>query len=313
MKRIIIGIVLVLLVLIGAGWWWMQSASQGIDPAKLEAEYMGPNDRFVEVDGARVRVRETGPKDAPPIVLIHGFTYSLESWTKVAEFLSLDNRVISYDLLGHGLTGPDPKKRYSVPARAKFLGELLDKLGIEKTAIAGNSLGGTIAWNFAAEQPDRVTRLILIDAPAFPFNAVKDKPVPVPAAMKAYLKMAPYSGLQKMAAISWSDPSRVQARRLKQIQDMMKRKGNGQAFIDYLHQFTMPDPTALLKKIKAPVLIIWGADDKVIPVANGMQTKDALPGSSMMVISGAGHVPQEEKPVDVAGAIEDFLQEKPGE
>lgn len=311
--RIFIGIVVLLLVLAGIGWFWMQSASKGIDPARLEAEYMGPDDRFVTVDGARVRVREEGPKNAPPIVLIHGFTYSLESWDKVAEFLSLDNRVIRYDLLGHGLTGPDKQKRYSVPARAKFLGELLDKLGVEKTAIAGNSLGGTIAWHFAAEHPDRVSKLILVDAPAFPFNAVKDKPVEAPAAMKAYLKLAPFSGLEKMAAITWSDSSKMQPRRLKQIQDMMKRQGNGQAFIDHISQFTMPDPTALLHKIKAPVLIIWGADDKVIPVANGMLTKDALPGSAMMVITGAGHTPQEEKPVDTAGAIEDFLQEPSGE
>lgn len=313
MMRIIVGIVLVILLLAGLGWMWMAHASKGIDPAKLEAEYVGPNDRFVEVAGARVRVREEGPKDAPPIVLIHGFTFSLESWDHVAEFVSLDHRVIRYDLLGHGLTGPDKQKRYSIPARAEFLGALLDKLGIPKTAIAGNSLGGTIAWRYAAAHPERVSKLILMDAPVFPFNAVHDKPMLAPAALKAYLKLAPVSGLQKMAAINWSDSSRIQQRRLKQIQDMMKREGNGQAGIDHVAQFTMPDPAALLKKITAPVLIIWGADDRVIPVANGLKTKEALPGSAMMVIAGAGHVPQEEKPLDTAGAIADFLQEKAGE
>ncbi|HXI87358.1 MAG TPA: alpha/beta fold hydrolase, partial [Parvularculaceae bacterium] len=142
---------------------------KGIDPRILERRY-ADGDRFLSIAGARVRVREEGPPDAPVLFLLHGFTHSLESWDGWSRTLAKRNRVIRYDLLGHGLTGPDLKKRYAPVARAAFLGEVMDALGVDAASVAGNSLGGLAAWRFAADNPARVKSLILISPGAYSIN-----------------------------------------------------------------------------------------------------------------------------------------------
>lgn len=109
------------------------------------AETAAQSTRTVEFDGARIRVVEQGPADAPVLLLLHGFTMSLESWDDWAERLSSDDRVVRYDLLGHGLTGPDPLKRYAPAERVEVLRTLMDRLGIERAMLAGNSFGGLVA------------------------------------------------------------------------------------------------------------------------------------------------------------------------
>ena len=162
-------IVLSILALIGLGAGYATwRAAQGEPAAALEARYAGPADRFINIDGARVRVREEGPADAPAILMIHGFTYSLETWDAWAEALKDDHRIIRYDLLGHGLTGPDPKERYAPAERAAFIGAVMDALDLPSAIIAGNSLGGLAAWRFAAASPARTDALILVSPGVYP-------------------------------------------------------------------------------------------------------------------------------------------------
>lgn len=305
MKKILIGLAVVAGLVVAAGGVLVWRASAGLSPAELESRYATPADHFVEIAGARVRVREEGPESAPPVLLIHGFTHSLETWDGWAETLSKTHRVIRYDLLGHGLTGPDPQERYAPEERAAFIGDVLDSLGVERAVIVGNSLGGLAAWRFAHDHPNRAKALILISPGVYSLNGVSDEPAAIPAAMKAYLMTAPEAGVAASAKIIYGDDSKLTPERLKTMRDMMRRRGNGKAMIKSLEEFTLPDPTALLSEIETPTLILWGEADAVIPIAQGRRMQAEMPNASLVTYPGVGHAAQEEAPEEtVADAIE---------
>ncbi|WP_165793450.1 alpha/beta fold hydrolase [Hyphococcus luteus] len=308
MKKILIGLAVVAGLVVAAGGVLVWRASAGLSPAALESRYATSADRFVEIAGARVRVREEGPQGAPPILLIHGFTHSLETWDGWAKAFSKTHRVIRYDLLGHGLTGPDPKERYAPEERAAFVGDVLDGLGVEHAVIVGNSLGGLAAWRFAHDHPDRAQALILISPGVYSLNGVSDEPAEIPAAMKAYLMTAPEAGVAASAKIIYGDDSKLTTERLKTMRAMMRRRGNGEAMIKSLEEFTLPDPTALLQDIETPTLILWGEADAVIPIEQGRRMQAEMPNAALITYPGVGHAAQEEAPEEtVADAIE-FLE-----
>jgi pimeloyl-ACP methyl ester carboxylesterase len=302
------GLLALILIALGAAYLWYQDATSGEPATALEAQYVTAADRFVEVSGARVRVREEGPADAPPIILIHGFTFSLESWDGWAADLSADYRVIRYDLLGHGLTGPDPNQRYAAQERAEFLAGLMDALGIDSAALAGNSLGGTIAWRFAATYPGRVDRLILVDPGVFQFNEVGDEPVEPPAAIQAFLQLAPEAGVRQILAFSYADPASVSDARVRTIIDMMRREGNGDAFIAHIREFTMPDPTPMLAQITAPTLILWGGRDVLIPASHGPRVEAAIADARLIVYEDLAHAAHEDDPARTVTDVRAFLE-----
>ncbi len=308
MKKVLF-VILGLLVLgaAAAGVLYWQ-ATKGVSASALEATYASSADRFVDVAGARVRIREEGNPAAPPVVLIHGFSHSLETWDGWANALKTEYRVIRYDLLGHGLTGPDPQSRYSPIERAAFLGEILNALDIEQAAIAGNSLGGLAAWRFASENSAQVSALILISPGAYPLNSVSDEPADIPAAMKAYLMTAPEAGVRASAELIYADDEKIAEERLAVMRDMIRREGNGAALIQSLEEFTLPDPTEALAQIEAPTLILWGEDDIIIPIEQGRKIESAIPDARLIAYPGVGHAAQEEAPEQTVADAIAFLQ-----
>lgn len=265
-------------------------------------------DRLLTIDGNVVRIRDEGPRKAPPIILIHGFTFSLETWDTWAADLARDHRVIRYDLAGHGLSGPDRAGRYATLDREAQLGLIMDKLHIRKAVIAGNSLGALVAWNFAADHPERVAKLVLIDAGAFPFNGAGDKPVPVPPLMRGFLMAPSAAGVAFTATRIYAEPKMVPPATLDRLRLMIAR--NGPAMIAHLEQFTLPDPVAKLGRVKAPTLILWGGRDSFIPVGDADRIAAAIPGSTRVIVDGAGHLPQEEAPAETLAALRGFLAKR---
>jgi pimeloyl-ACP methyl ester carboxylesterase len=307
MRTVLLLLTAVVVVAVGGGLFLYNQASQGTPATAIEAEYMTADDRLLNVSGTTIRVREQGAADAPVIILLHGFTFSLESFDGWASELAKTHRVIRYDLLGHGLSGPDPQKRYAPDERAAFLLDVMDVLGIEKASLAGNSLGGLIAWKVAAAAPSRVDKLILIDAAAYSINDVTDEPVAVPPPMKFFLTTVPDAGIEATFGLVYADPSKATAERKKLLSDMMKREGNGQAFIEHLEEFVLPDPTADLAKIQAPTLILWGGQDKMIPVEQAAWLDRDIPNSEVKIFEQLGHAPHEEDSGTTLAPVSVFL------
>ncbi len=263
---------------------------------------------YVELEGARIRVSEEGRADAPVILLLHGFTMSLESWDGWAERLSDDYRVIRYDLLGHGLTGPDPLERYSAEERVEILRRLMDALDIDQAILGGNSFGGQVAWRFAAAYPQRIDQLVLVDSGAYSIFGVTDQPAPVPEVTRQFLLRPSEAGVVASTAMIYGDPARLPAGRLTQIREMMTRPGNGEAFIAHLEEFTLPDPDADLARISVPTLILWGEEDRLIPVEQANRLAAAIRYSTLITYPGVGHAPQEEIPAETAADLRAFLE-----
>ena len=157
--------------------------------AELEAAYPG---EYRAIDGVRLRLRDTGPRGAPVVILLHGFCASLDTWEPWARALSTRYRVIRYDLPGFGLTGPDPTGDYSDARQMKILADLMDQLGVKRASLVGNSMGGRIVWNFAARHPDRVTRMVLVSPDGFASPGFAyDHPPETPLIMRALPYVAP--------------------------------------------------------------------------------------------------------------------------
>jgi pimeloyl-ACP methyl ester carboxylesterase len=138
---------------------------------ELKARWAQAPSQFITVQGMQVHVRDEGPRDDPvPVVLLHGTSASLHTWEGWTGALKGQRRVIRFDLPGFALTGPHPHDDYSIDAYVRFVVATLDRLGIARCVLAGNSLGGQIAWAVAATHPTRVERLVLVDAAGYPFE-----------------------------------------------------------------------------------------------------------------------------------------------
>ena len=272
---------------------------------KINTENSG--DRLAEINGLKVRYKISGKAQNPTLMLIHGFTSSLETWDWLVPELSKDFQVIRFDAAGHGLTGPDPKNQYSHNGRVETVLGLMQYLNLEKPTIIGNSMGGNTAWRVAALHPDKVNKLVLIDASGFPLNGLSEKPLEINPAMKNYLITAPKAIVSYAVNGMYADPTKIPTTRIDQIVDMMQQDGNGEAFVNIFETFTLPDPTTMLNNISAPTLILWGAKDATVPPEHAALFNQAIPNSEVFIFENVGHVPQEEEPQLTANKIIEFI------
>ena len=296
--RVVIGLLALALVLVGVAAWLYAPDRQR---AGLEAAYAQPPSRFVDVLGLRVHVRVTGPAGAPAVVLLHGFGSSLQTWDAWAAALEADRRVIRYDLPGFGLTGAEPSGDYSDARSVAVLLELMDRLGVARASLVGNSMGGRYAWLAAALHPERVERLVLVSPDGFasPGREYGAKPE-VPAMMRVLPYVLPAPLLRASLRPAYADPAVLTEPLFVRYRDMMLAPGVRRAIVDRMGQDVRVDPVPLLRRIVAPTLLLWGEQDAMIPVSNALDYERAIPGARVERLPGVGHVPQEEAPGSVA-------------
>ena len=308
-RRVWIALGALAAVVLGVGvWLYTPDKPRGA----LEALYAGPPSRFVEAAGMRLHVRDTGPRDAPALLLLHGFGGSLHTWDALAARLDGEYRVIRLDLPGFGLTGPDPGRDYSDARSHAVLMALMDGLGVARAAVAGHSMGGRIAWTLAALHPERVERLVLMapDGFASPGFAYGTAPK-VPALLRLLPYVMPTFLLRASLASAYADPAMVTDALVNRYRDMLLAPGVRGAILDRTAQAILVDPVPLLRRITMPVLLLWGREDRMIPVRNADDYLAVLPDARLVTFPKVGHVLHEEAAEATAAAVRDFLGGRP--
>jgi pimeloyl-ACP methyl ester carboxylesterase len=262
----------------------------------------------MEVDGLRLHYKESGPKDAPALLLLHGFGSSLQTWDEWALKLEPSYRVIRLDLPGFGLTGASPSRNYSEENDLALLTQFADKLGLDKFSLIGHSMGGKMAWSLAASQPERVQALVLMAPDGFPeAKDIGSKPYEVPAVMSVIQYFLPKYFVQKSIEPAFVDVKALNEALVNRYYDMLRAPGVRGAILDRSNQTIYTDPVPRLKNIKAPTLLLWGAQDQMIPSANAQSYAGVLANSTTIVIPNLGHLLQEEQAEKGLAAVKQFL------
>jgi pimeloyl-ACP methyl ester carboxylesterase len=306
MRSVLIIALIVMVCLLGViVWAWTPDKAR----ETLQAKYQKSPEDMAVVLGTQLHVRVEGPEQAPAVVLLHGFGSSLHTWDGWVEGLSGRYRVVRFDLPGSGLSPPDASGLYTDARAHALISGLLDQLGIRTADLVGHSIGGRIGWSYAALYPERVNKLVLIApdgfaSPGFEYG-VAPKASPVLGLMRYFL---PRQVLKMNLEPSYGDPQRLTSETLTRYHDLMLAPGSRDALLKRMEQTVLVPPPPLLRTINAPVLLMWGQKDALIPVANAADYQAALPQSSLVTFPGLGHVPFEEDPQATLPPLMTFLE-----
>lgn len=285
------------------------------DPAAMRAKYGGPTSQFVDLGGGlTVHLRDTGPRDAPPLMLIHGSNASLHTWEPWAARLGARYRIIRMDLPGHGLTGASATRDYSPAAYVELVERIRAKLGIDHVVFAGNSMGGGVAWHYALAHPEHLRALVLVDSVGQPDPSNAKPPLAfriarVPVLRDIAAAITPRSLIADSLPGVFGDPKLGDATMIDRYWELLRYPGNRLATLDRFALAPDSATPAQLAALKMPVLILWGAKDQLIPLTSGEWLHAHIPGSRMVVYPGTGHIPMEERPDQSAADIDRFMKD----
>lgn len=298
-------IVLRILVLFLIALW--VAYTPDLEVGELKEKYTNEESEFMGLRGMEVHYRDEG--SGPPLLLIHGTAASLHTWDGWTKALKSEFRIIRLDLPGFGLTGPDPEARYQLHEYAQFIHAFMSQLGIEKYSLAGNSLGGGIAWHVAALYPESIEKLILVDPnglpkdepPSLVFKLAKNR---ITAALLK--KFAPRPVIKNNLKQVYYQDDKISEDLITRYHDLTRRVGNRQAFVDRANIKDRPDLN-LFSQITCPTLIQWGRHDTWIPITDAQLFDEYIANSQVVIYEDAGHVPMEEIPEKSAEDARSFL------
>jgi pimeloyl-ACP methyl ester carboxylesterase len=310
--KIIAGVLLLVAGALGAAFVAWRVPDQPV--SALQAKWAPPPSQFIAVRGMQLHLRDEGPRDDPmPIVLLHGTGASLHTWDGWTRELERERRVIRFDLPGFGLTGPSPDGVYTIESYVDTVLAVADALHLQRFVLAGNSLGGYVAWATAVLHPERVDRLILVDAAGYPFQS-QSVPLAFRIARTPILNRLMRDVLPRTIVASslrdvYGDPSRVTPDLVDRYFDLATRAGNRAALVARFDQ-TQPGSLAeRVHEIQVPTLILWGDKDRLIPLEFGERFARDIPDSQLVVFEALGHVPHEEDPARTVAAVLPFIED----
>lgn len=309
--RLLRWVVFAVLLMLAAGIGLSWAPDRSVE--SLKARWATAPSQFIALQGMQVHLRDEGARNDPePIVLIHGTSASLHTWDGWTEALKGQRRIIRMDLPGFGLTGPAPDGDYRMERYADFIAALMDQLGVRRAVLAGNSLGGGIAWHTAVRHPERVSRLVLVDATGYPLQSTS---VPLGFRLAQIDWLQPLMSQllpRRMIAASvrnvYADPNKVTPELVDRYYELTLRAGNRVSLSQRLKlRETDEQYAGLIKTIRQPTLILWGAQDQLITEPSGQRFHQDIAGSQYVVFDGLGHVPQEEDPTRSVVPVLQFL------
>ena len=318
MKRIArwLGVLIVVLLLLGLVRPFLIPLPALPDTVPPEA-LADPDSRFVEVNGLQVHYKMAG-EGGPALVLLHGFAASVFSWREVMEPLAEVGTVIAFDRPASGLTervlpgewqGENP---YTAEAQSDLTVALLDRLGVEKAVLIGNSAGGTIAVLTALRHPERVEALVLVAAAVYEGGGTPGWVRPLlglPQAQRLGLWLArsfPSFG-ERLGRLAWHDPSRLTPEIWAGYRKPLRVQNWDRALWELTRASRPLGLAERLGEVRVPALVITGDDDRVVPTEQSVRLARELPQAELVVLPSCGHIPQEECPAPFLQAVKGFL------
>jgi pimeloyl-ACP methyl ester carboxylesterase len=252
--------------------------------------------KFIDLDGKSTHYIEKGK--GKPLILIHGFFYDSFTWHNNIDLLAEHFKVYALDLWGFGYSTREPLD-YGYPLFTRQVLQFLDKLNIEKASLMGHSMGGGTSINFSVKHPERINKLVLVDAAAMP-NSLPFLGKVTNLPMLGELMFGLNANFFRKMALNtnWiKNPKFISDEYFENATRFQKVKGSSEVMLKILRkQFfhTIPDKVKDLGKMNKQMLIVWGQHDTAIPVARGNEMHDLLPGSQFEIIEDAGHCPHDE-------------------
>jgi pimeloyl-ACP methyl ester carboxylesterase len=277
---------------------------------------MGFELREIKLHGHRVCYRQIG--EGPPIVLIHGITSSSENWTAVASQLAGHYMLLVPDLLGHGESAK-PRGDYSMGAFASGVRDLMVALDVPRATVVGHSLGGGVAMQFAYQFPELAERLALVgtgglgrEVHSFLRAATipgSELVIPMLASRRVLAAGRAVGRALDRVGIKLGNDVLEMARGHASLGDPKTRA----AFVHTLRAIIDPAgqrvraTDRLYLATRLPLLLIWGARDRIIPLAHGLRAHELVPGSRLEVFERSGHFPHLDEPERFAGTLVDWI------
>ena len=316
---------IILITVIGISIFIYSGIFFDISRTELEQKYAVKPSSFLELsDGKIIHYRDEGDIDLPVIVFLHGFNGSLFNFERLTSLLSDEFRIVSLDLPGFGLTGAIPSKNYSNQSFMDTVTEVVDHLNIANFSIAGNSMGGGVAWRYTLSYPKRINSLILLASSGISKKEEREKIEDQDRQTPWVWKLMRSDTIN--FALSYYTPkffatqglrSSVYDERLAtrdlalQFHDLALLSGSREAilsmFRDGRSSFNDSD---ILKLILVPTLVIHGKEDNIIPFESSFVFQENIKDVEMKIYPNIGHLPMYEAPLNVASDIKDFLRSK---
>ncbi|MEV0671202.1 alpha/beta hydrolase [Mycobacterium sp. NPDC050441] len=259
----------------------------------------------LELDGPDLNVREYGPPSERAVVLLHGYSASIEWWDQVAPQLARDQRVIAIDLVGHGGSeAPADGAAYRSDAQAEAVRNALVQLGVRHAVLVGHSMGGAVATELARQDPDLVERVVVSDTP----GADDLVSMPLLGKMVCWPVIGPALDLFRgVDAISEGSLQTGFAADYP-VPGYAHRSLERLTYTGLCDSKDGPHPTAeTLAALHKPVLVLWGDEDVLTPTAPNVERYTAA-GLAPVVIKGSGHSPMVEQPDQFLAAVAPFIK-----
>jgi pimeloyl-ACP methyl ester carboxylesterase len=273
-------------------------------------KYAYDNSQFLELDGMNVHYRINGDT-GETVVLLHGTASSLHTWEAWTTELSIHYRVVSFDLPGFGITGPEPNGVYTRERYLEFIDDMLVKLNIDTCYMAGNSFGGYMTWSYAVAHPEKVKKIAILNSSGYPRG---NQPTPISFKLQKmqWLKpiithFTPMSLVRKGVEVVYYDDSKITKEQIQLYTDILLREGNRGGLMGKTQQITY-DYTDEIKQVKCPTLIMWGDSDKLVNVDAAPKFHADIPNSELLIYENMGHIPMEEIPERSVADFMAFLQ-----
>ena len=300
-----IAIVLTATLFFAALYLWTPDKSK----SELQKIYSSPKNAYINALGVNIHYQDTGPSKNPiPILFLHGFGASLQTWDTWSQSLSNEYRVISVDLPGFGLTGEDPSGIYTDERSVEVLEAFLKALQISKVVLVGNSMGGKFAWQFTARYPNQVAKLVLISPDGYASPGIEyGKKTEIPAIAQLYRYFFSKTFLAMNLEPAYANPKTLNDNLVNRYYDLMLAPGVRGAILARMQQTVLKDPVPSLANIQVPTLLIWGEKDAFIPISNSNDYLKVMPNVKRVSLPNIGHLPQEEQPTIGLAALKEFL------